>query len=227
MTAMLRLATGRGAQVLFDTRAERLTASADGSSARVHTPRGTLTAPVVVVAAGAWAGPLLDGRFELPPLTVTQQQAFHFAPLKASPQPWPVVIHHGPRLDFYGLPGGRDGGVPGGFKLGEHGNGTVTTAAGRDFTVDPAARQRVTSFVASWLPGLDPVPLNEVTCLYTWTPSEDFILDRPGAGPFVVASPCSGHGAKFAPLTGEIIAGLVTGESSADGRFALAAHLGR
>jgi sarcosine oxidase len=227
MTAMLRLATGRGAQVMFDTPAERLMASADGSSARVHTPSGTLTAPVVVVAVGAWAGPLLDGLLEMPPLTVTQQQVFHFAPAQSPARPWPVVIHHDPHLNFYGLPGGRDGGAPGAFKLGEHSNGTATTAAGRDFTVDPAARQRATSFVAKRLPGLEPVPLNEATCLYTRTPGEDFILDRPGGGPFVVASPCSGHGAKFAPLTGEIIAGLAVGEPSADYRFSLAAHLAR
>ena len=227
VTAMLRLATGHGARVLFDTPAEGFTASADGTSARVHTPAGTLTAPVVVVAAGPWAGPLLDGLLELPPLTVTKQQVFHYAPAGPAARPWPVVIHHDPHISFYGLPGGRDGGAPGALKLGEHGNGTVTTAAGRDFSVDPAARQRATSFVASRLPGLAPVPLNEATCLYTWTPSEDFILDRPGAGPFVVASPCSGHGAKFAPLTGDIIADLAIGGSSADYRFSLAAHLAR
>jgi len=55
--------------------------------------------------------------------------------------------------------------------------------------------------------------------------NEDFILDRPGGGPFVVASPCSGHGAKFAPLVGEIIADLAAGGTTADPRFTLAAHL--
>ena len=228
MTAMLRLATERGAQVRFDTPVERLAASADGSSARVDTPSGPVSAPVVVVAAGAWTAPLLGGLLELPTLTVTQQQVFHFAPAGPSPaRPWPVLIHHDQGLDFYGLPGGRDGGAPGALKLGEHTSGTVTTADGRNFTVDPAARRRATSFVARRLPGLDPAPLNEATCLYTWTPSEDFILDRPGGGPFVVASPCSGHGAKFAPLTGQVIADLATGESSADYRFSLAAHLAR
>ena len=59
------------------------------------------------------------------------------------------------------------------------------------------------------LPGLDPRPVNELTCLYTTTANEDFILDR--QGPFVIASPCSGHGAKFAPLLGEVIADLAAG----------------
>ena len=65
--------------------------------------------------------------------------------------------------------------------------------------------------MAARLPGLDPAPVNEASCLYTWTANEDFILDRPGGGPFVIASPCSGHGAKFAPLLGEIIADLAAG----------------
>ena len=101
--------------------------------------------------------------------------------------------------------------MPGAIKVGEHNPGPITTAGGRDFRVDAAARDRVRGFVAKRLPGLDPTPVNEATCLYTWTANEDFILDRPGGGPFVVASPCSGHGAKFAPLLGEIIADLATG----------------
>jgi sarcosine oxidase len=115
--------------------------------------------------------------------------------------------------------------VPGAVKIGEHDPGRVVTAAGRDFLIDPAARDRVRAFVADRLPGLDPEPMNEASCLYTWTANEDFILDRPGGGPFVVASPCSGHGAKFAPLLGEFIADLAAGAPAADPRFTLAAHL--
>ena len=115
--------------------------------------------------------------------------------------------------------------MPGAVKIGEHDPGQATTAAGRDFRIDPASRDRVRAFVAGRLPGLDPEPMNEASCLYTWTANEDFILDRPGGGPFVVASPCSGHGAKFAPLLGEIIADLAAGAPAPDPRFTLAAHL--
>jgi sarcosine oxidase len=58
--------------------------------------------------------------------------------------------------------------------------------------------------------------------LYTSTASEDFILSR--HGPFVICSACSGHGAKFAPLVGEIAADLATGGPAPDPRFALSAH---
>ena len=88
--------------------------------------------------------------------------------------------------------------------------------------VDPAARARVTEFIRKRVPRLGPAPVNETTCLYTWTANEDFVLDR--SGPFVVASPCSGHGAKFAPLLGEIIADLAAGKPAPDPRFTLAAH---
>jgi sarcosine oxidase len=38
------------------------------------------------------------------------------------------------------------------------------------------------------------------TCLYAGKPDRDFIVDRlPGAPNIIVASPCSGHGFKFAP----------------------------
>ena len=55
--------------------------------------------------------------------------------------------------------------------------------------------------------------------LYTTTPDDDFVLDR--IGPLVIASPCSGHGAKFAPLMGAMIADLAMGESEVHPRFAL------
>ncbi len=139
--------------------------------------------------------------------------------------PWPVFICWDGHDDyFYGLPGGRDGEVPGAIKLGEHLAGTVTTAATRDFGVDPAARTRAIAFIGKRVPGLNPNPVNETTCLYTWTANEDFILDRPGGGPFVIASPCSGHGAKFAPLLGELITDLAASRPPADPRFTLAAH---
>jgi monomeric sarcosine oxidase len=224
IAAMLRLAAASGADVRFETPVEKLAAAADGGAVAI-TAGQTFTAPVAVVAAGPWIAPLLAGLVELPQLTVTQQQVFHFAPARGrDPEPWPVFIQSGGGYR-YGLPGGRDGGAPGAVKIGEHDPGQVTTAAGRDFRIDPAARDRVSAFVADRLPGLDPAPVHEASCLYTWTANEDFILDRPGGGPFVVASPCSGHGAKFAPLLGEIIADLAAGRPAPDPRFTLAAHL--
>jgi len=227
IAALLRLAAANDADVRFQAPVRRLAVTHDGG-AEVHTDTETFTAPVVVIAAGAWLAPLLDGLVQLPPLTVTQQQVFHFPPSQLAndqrpDEPCPVFICQDGPDNIYGLPGGRDGEVPGAIKVAEHDRGKVTTARARDFQVDPASRDRVTAFVRRRVPGLDPAPLNEATCLYTWTANEDFILDR--SGPFVIASPCSGHGAKFAPLLGEILAGLASGKPAPDPRFTLAAHL--
>ena len=219
MAAMRGIAAARGAQVCCGSPVLRVEADDDGAT--VRTADLSWRAPVVIVAAGAWLEPLLGGQVPLPPLVVTQVQAFHFAP--RAPGPWPVFIYHD-EVARYGLPAGRDGEVPGAVKIGEHGLGTVTTGDRRDGIVSPAARDRVREFVRERLGGLDPAPVGEVTCLYTSTASEDFILDR--RGPFVVCSPCSGHGAKFAPLVGEIAADLACGGASPDRRFTLAAHLG-
>jgi monomeric sarcosine oxidase len=224
MAAMLRLAAANGANVRFNTPVAQLEPTPAGDGAVAHTDSGAFTAPVIAVAAGAWIAPLLDGVVRLPPLTVTQQQVFHFAPVPGLGQaaPWPIFVHKDGTDDCYGLAGGRDGEVPGAIKIGEHAGFRTTTAADRDFVVDPAARARVTRFIGRRIPGLDATGVNEVTCLYTRTENEDFILDR--SGPFVVASPCSGHGAKFAPLLGEVIADLAAGLPAPYSRFTLAAH---
>jgi glycine/D-amino acid oxidase-like deaminating enzyme len=232
MAAMLRLAGARGADIRFQARVTRLAPAGSGDGATAHTDSGTFAAPVIAVAAGAWIAPLLADVVQLPALTVTQQEVFHFAPRAIRAAPWPIFIcedrpaKDGPAKgstgDCYGLPGGRDGEVPGAIKIGEGAHYHPTTAEDRDFVVDPGARARVTDFVARRVPGLTTTPVNEVTCLYTRTATEDFVLDR--SGPFVVASPCSGHGAKFAPLLGQLIADLAMGKPARDNRFTLAAH---
>src|SRR5262249_9792653 len=217
-----------GADIRFDTPVTRLAANPDGDGALVHSDSGTFAAPVVAIAAGPWLFPLAGDLVRLPALTVTQQQVFHFAPHRqpsATAAPWPVFIFWDETDDCYGLPGGRDGRVPGAIKLGEHHDGKVTTAADRDYAVDPAARARMIACVEKRLPSLASDPVNEVTCLYTSTATEDFILDR--TGPFVIASACSGHGAKFAPLLGELIAARAAGRPPPNSRSALAAQLSR
>jgi monomeric sarcosine oxidase len=220
MSAMRALAEARGAQIHYGSPVLGVSASPDG--AVVRTADRSWHAPVVIVAAGAWLEPLLGGQAPLPPLVVEQQQAFHFAP-RVPAGSRPVFIYHGEDV-MYGLLAGRDGEVPGAIKIGEHRHGKVTTGDDRDGIIDAAGREEVRAFVRRTLDEFDPDPVGELTCLYTSTATEDFVLDR--QGPFVVCSACSGHGAKFAPLTGEIAADLACGSPSPDPRFTLAAHRG-
>lgn len=208
--------TGAAAVALHDEpRGVRVVCS-DGSE---------LAAGAVVVAAGAWVEPLLRGVIELPPLRVTRQHVFHFPRREPSAPPWPSVIHERAHA-VYHLAGGRDGGPGDDRKLGVHDGGVpaaVSVGALPVAEVPAAARAAAIEYVRNWLPGLVPEPRGETTCLYTQTPSENFLIDR--VGRIVVCSPCSGHGAKFAPLVGEYVAGLIAGEGSVPERFRLRTHL--
>ena len=221
VAAFLSLAGARGAQVMSQTAATSVRVV--GDRAVVSLADGSqISASTAVIAAGAWVGPLVGSLVALPRLRVTQQQVFHFPRLDTTATPWPSVIHEDAR-PIYHLAGGRDGGPGDDRKIGEHDGGNETTAATRDGQVQPDSRARVVEYVKRWLPGLDPTPRGEATCLYTQTPTEDFILDR--VGPLVVCSPCSGHGAKFAPLIGLLAGGLVDGTGEVPGRFRLAGHV--
>jgi sarcosine oxidase len=210
--AMQRLAADRGANIRHHTPVTSIEAAV------VHTADATYQADTVIVAAGAWLGALVKRlNIPLPQLVVTQVQAFHFA-TKAHLQgeQWPTFIRYGDTI-MYGLPSGSD--APGAVKVGEHGQGTITTADDRDGIPSKVARERVREFVMNKVPGLEPAPTGELTCLYTSTENEDFIIDR--RGPVVISSTCSGHGAKFAPLTGEILADLADGKPAPYPRFML------
>jgi glycine/D-amino acid oxidase-like deaminating enzyme len=202
---MVRLAVVAGVRWYPRTPVRGIEPDADG--VRLALPDRIVRAEVAVITAGAWLPVLLDGVVPLPKLTVTEQRVFHF-PRRDPATPWPAFIHDPGDGMRYGLPGG---GPDGDIKVGAHFMGPETTADTRTGEVDEATRKHVTEYVRTYLPGLEPLPRNETTCLYTSTDSEDFVLDR--VGPVVVCSACSGHGAKFAPLIGELAAELCAGRT--------------
>ena len=178
----------------------------DDDGVTVTTTQGAVRARTAVVAAGAWVEELVGPVAPLPPIRVTEHRVFHF-PRRDESVVWPVTLHRD-AIDIYHLPGGRDGGPGDARKIAEH-TGPVTTGRTREGVVDEASRARIVDYVERWLPGLEPTPFAETTCLYTSTPSEDFLIDR--VGPLVVVSACSGHGAKLAPTVGRIAADLGAG----------------
>jgi monomeric sarcosine oxidase len=215
--ALLEVAQQRGSQLRTGVSVTSIEHSDDGVV--VHTDHGDVRARWVVVAAGAWCEGLLGGLLPLPPLTVSEHRVFHFPRADESVH-WPVTIHR-EVLDLYHLPGGRDGGPNDARKIAEH-IGRPSDPRHRDPQIDVAARDRMVDYVTRWLPGLIPTPFNETTCLYTRTPTEDFVIDRQGR--IVVASACSGHGAKLAPVVGRLVADQVTLQSPPMPRFSLAQH---
>ena len=224
VNAMVALAVRNGAEVLTGWTLRSI--ERQGAGYRLFSSTGqTFDAGNVVISAGGWLPGLL-GQLSLPSgfvaglpeITVRQEQAFHFRyrdPESAGQ--WPTFIHKAAAIQAYGLPGGRDAGFAG-QKVAEYNGGKfIPSAAKQTGEVDPANRRRVVDYVQRYLPGLDPEPYAETTCLFTNTPHEDFIIDR--IDNLTVLSPCSGHGAKFAPLIGQWAAGLAAGTGSVPDRF--------
>jgi sarcosine oxidase len=98
---------------------------------------------------------------------------------------------------------------PGEIKAGAHLSGPPIDPDARSFEPDVDREAWIVGWMRLRLSS-PPRLLRTETCLYTTTPDEDFVIDR--VGPLVVASPCTGHGYKFAPLIGDVLADLTTGE---------------
>ncbi len=208
-------------------------AEAAGAEVRLHTvvsgivPRAggvrltladgtTIDAGSVVISAGAWVGELLP---ELRSnLRLTRQVLGWFAPNDPTltrPDRLPVFFLQSADEMIYGFPDFAGTGV----KIGSHLAGRELAAAG-DARQDANAAdgERLSGFLDRYMPAAAG-PLRDLkTCIYTRTPDEDFILDlHPDHPQIVIASPCSGHGFKFASVIGEILADLSTaGETPHD-----------
>jgi sarcosine oxidase len=232
--ALREQAEGHGARILTGWPVARVTATSTGYRLQTGDSRA-LDAERVVVTAGGWLPALLDQlplppgfRALVPPLRVSQENAYHFPYAdgaatdgREAVTSWPTFIHKSPTIPTYGLPGGRDAGFRGQKIAQFRGGSPIATAADQDGIVDPANRARIVNYVRRYLPGLVPEPYAETTCLFTNTPNEDFLVD--GTDGITLVSPCSGHGAKFAPLIGDIAADVATEAGRAPDRFAVRA----
>jgi sarcosine oxidase len=219
--AMTCLARANGAEIRSGETIAAIEPAAGG--VRIATDRGVVEAGAAIVALGPWVKALFP---HLPaPIRVTRQVMAWFEPLDPAPLiegRLPVFLLESRHGIHYGFPPSRAGLI----KVAKHHH--------RDQSVDPDAYDRTVSqedemliraAIAEHLPAANGRLIKAKTCLYTMTPDGDFIIDRlPGAPQIVVASPCSGHGFKFAPAIGEILADLATTGATAHdiARFALA-----
>jgi sarcosine oxidase len=193
-----------------------------GEGVRVVTTHGVIDADCAIVTAGPWVKALLPS---LPvAIRVTRQVLGWFAPRDPalfSKDRFPVFLLQNANGMFYGFPDDGTGSV----KIAKHHHADETVDPERcDRTVSAADEAMIRSCLAAHLPAANGPLVAATTCLYTMTPDGDFIIDRlPGNGAVIVASPCSGHGFKFAPVIGEIIADLATiGATAHDiSRFAI------
>ncbi|MFL5023162.1 MAG: N-methyl-L-tryptophan oxidase [Microvirga sp.] len=207
------LAERHGAEVRTGTRV--LAIEPLGSGVRVRTEAGEIEAGSVIVAAGAWIG---DFAPELKPhLKLTRQVLGWFEPLQPAyyaPDRCPVFILESEDDACYGFPDFAGTGV----KTASHRKGAYLPSAD-DLSQDGGAADeaQIRRMLALAMPEANG-PLRAMrTCMYTRTPDEDFVIDRSSADPrIVLASPCSGHGFKFASVIGEVLADLALGKTPAN-----------
>lgn len=201
----IALAKAAGADVQTGIKVRSVDEASGG--VRVVADGESFEADQIIVSAGAWATKLFPDL----PLRVTREVIAWFeasGPALFEPSRFPVFLLESPHGQHYGFPTFGQPGV----KIAKHHH--------RHETVDPNAVNRVVSSsdealirpaLADHIPAANGRLLAAKTCLYTVTPDHDFIIDRaPGSTRILIASPCSGHGFKFAPVMGEVLADLAT-----------------
>jgi sarcosine oxidase len=214
LLALRQAAEARGARFEYSTPVRDIRAIGE-DRAVVVTDSREFTARRVVVTAGAWTAKLLGNLVRLPELVVTQEQPAHFTPLDES-LAWPSFNHNpepGDPRDAYWYSPVYGMLTPGeGVKAGWHGVGPVTDPDARSFSPEPVQLEALLRYVREWLPGVDASSAVPISCTYTSTANEDFVLDS--FGPVVVGAGFSGHGFKFTPAVGRVLADLADGGSS-------------
>jgi sarcosine oxidase len=217
--AHLDLAARRGAELHFEEKV--LDWKATNSGVIVTTSQGTYEAGRLVIAPGAWAPQVLvDAGL---PLEVERQLLYWFDTAIGTepfqPERFPIFIWEAAaNVQPYGFPSidGPAGGVK--VALFRAPTTSICTPDTIDRTVHAAEIETMRQSVLPLIPSLTGKCVRAVTCMYTNTPDQHFVLARhPRHEQVVIACGFSGHGFKFASVIGEVLADLaVSGSTSFD-----------
>ena len=167
----------------------------------------------VVMAIGAWTPYVLP--FTRKFLRATGQPVFHLKPRQPelfAPQRFPVFGADISTTGYYGFPLSREGVL----KIANHGSGREMSPESPKRAVTPEEEENLREFLSSTFPALADAPIvYSRVCMYCDTNDGHFWIapdpERPG---LIVAAGDSGHGFKFAPVIGEIIADAAEGKSN-------------
>ncbi len=215
--AQLRLAEEAGAELRFSERAIDWRPGPGGVAGgiEVDVDTGIVRADHLVIAAGAWTGRFVQDL--VLPLEVERLPVLWFEPtidpteLRSGRLPvW--LIDTPDDGTFYGFPYDREVGL----KVSRHHSGEPCDPDSVDRSIRPADVERVRAFSRRNMPAADGPLRTSTVCLYTNTPDFHFVIDvHPTIPGVAFASACSGHGFKFAPVVGEILADLALTGSTA------------
>lgn len=208
ITRFVEAAERRGAAVRANTRVRRIEPTP--GAILVHTDDETIEAGAIVVSAGAWIGDFAP--FLRDHLTITRQVVGWFPPRTPAlftPDRCPVFILEAEEDHCYGFPDFAGSGV----KAASHWRGaTLQRPDERDETIDAEDEARIARMFHRLMPEVGGPATKLTTCLYTRTIDGHFLIDRsPEDERIVLASPCSGHGFKFASLFGKVLADMAEG----------------
>jgi sarcosine oxidase len=209
--AHLDSAQRHGATLLDHVRVQSW--ASDGRMVKVVAGDRVYEADTLVICAGAWSGALFEGLDV--PLAVERAAMGWFRPIEHAYQlrdGCPVFAFETPTGFFYGSPQFDDRGI----KVAEHrGLAPISDPGMLDRRPNPADLAPVQAFIPRHLPGLNPVPLEQAVCMYTMSPDSHFIVDtHPEHANVHIAGGFSGHGYKFAPVVGAILADLAESGST-------------
>ncbi|GAB2672791.1 N-methyl-L-tryptophan oxidase [Gordonia jinhuaensis] len=186
-----------------------------GGGVEVITPQGRYGGDRLIVTPGAWAPQMLADMGL--PLSI-ERMIFHWFTPDFSAVPYeywhedrhPIYVEEThANQQIYGFPmtDGRDGG----FKLGFFRVGTPTTANTIDRVVRDEENETMRDRARQLFPHLTGPVVQAKTCLYSVTPDEHFVVGtHPAHEQVSVGCGFSGHGFKFVPVIGEILADLAT-----------------
>lgn len=182
----------------------------------VRTKTQQVLAQRVILALGPWLGRALP---EIAcALEVTRQAVGWFRPSRPEtvlPGRFPIfILQRGINDNVYGFPDFEHRGV----KAAPHNHGPEVGADDWEPAATDAELLSTSRALADVIPGAAGPIVERDICLYTSTKpadrrpdnGEEFIIDRWRDSRLVVASACSGHGAKFAPAIGDMLARLAT-----------------
>jgi sarcosine oxidase len=212
----LRLAAEHGADLRFEEPVLSWTASASGDGVSVTTARRTYRAGSLVICAGPWFAEVVPNISI--PVKVSRRAVFWLRPTHDPSafdrRVFPIFLwepSQGPI--FYGLPRISEAGCP---KVAIHSEGEECTPSTIDRVIHARDEQAVRAAIESRIPTLNGDIFRATTCMYTMTPDEHFIIDTHPDYPQVsLAAGFSGHGFKFSPVVGEILAELATARKTA------------